>query len=117
LIIGLDRAAIGTLVERSSRFTMLVHLPRETRYGLTPRTKTGPALAGYGAITMANALKQAVAKLPTHIGQSMALPRVSSRRSNTNSSRTLCCIRITKPMWSLRTSSRTGRIGSGGTPR
>jgi hypothetical protein len=33
LIIGLDRSSIGTLVERSSRFTMLVKLPRETGYG------------------------------------------------------------------------------------
>jgi IS30 family transposase len=46
LLIGLQRSAIGTLVERSSRFTMLIHLPREDGYGVTPRTKNGPALAG-----------------------------------------------------------------------
>ncbi len=28
------------------------HLPREEDYGLTPKTKNGPALAGYGAVTM-----------------------------------------------------------------
>ena len=30
LILGLDSSAIGTLVERSSRFTMLLHLPPMT---------------------------------------------------------------------------------------
>lgn len=75
LIIGLDRSAIGTLVERSSRFTILVHLPREVGYGLIPRTKNGPALAGYGAVTMANALKKAVTSLPAQLWQSLTWDR------------------------------------------
>lgn len=43
---------------------MLVHLPRENGYGMIPRTKNGPALAGYGAVTMANALRKTVTMLP-----------------------------------------------------
>lgn len=75
LIIGLDRSAIGTLVERSNRFTMLVHLPRETGYRLTPRRKNGPALAGYGAITMTTALRRTLEKLPARLWQSLTWDR------------------------------------------
>jgi IS30 family transposase len=75
LIIGLNRSAIGTLVERSSRFTMLVHLPREVGYGLMPRTKNGPALAGYGAVTMANALKKTVTDMPAQLWRSLTWDR------------------------------------------
>ena len=47
LIIGTDRSAIGTLVERSSRFTMLLHLPpMPGREG--PQTKNGPPVTGAG---------------------------------------------------------------------
>ncbi|KXW62085.1 hypothetical protein MPHL43072_25950, partial [Mycolicibacterium phlei DSM 43072] len=75
LLIGLQRSAIGTLVERSSRFTMLVHLPREVGYGIIPRTKNGPALAGYGAITMANALEQTITTLPAQLRRSLTWDR------------------------------------------
>lgn len=75
LIIGLERSAIGTLVERSTRFTMLIHLPREDGYGLIPRTKNGPALAGYGAATMADALASAITTLPQQLRRSLTWDR------------------------------------------
>jgi hypothetical protein len=56
LIIGLDCSAIGTLVERTTRFTMLLHLPRMAGYGIEPRVKNGPALAGRGAEAMREAI-------------------------------------------------------------
>ena len=75
LIIGLERSAIGTVVERATRFTMLVHLPREDGYGEIPRTKNGPALAGYGAISMKNALANTMSTLPTQLARSLTWDR------------------------------------------
>jgi IS30 family transposase len=45
LIIGTGRSAIGTLVERSSRSTLLVHLPRLAGWGAKAPVKNGPRSA------------------------------------------------------------------------
>ena len=75
LLIGLERSAIGTLVERTSRFTMLVHLPREEGYHHQHTPKNGPALAGYGAITMKNALATTISTLPEQLLRSLTWDR------------------------------------------
>ncbi len=75
LVIGLQRSAIGTLVERTTRFTILVHLPREDGWGVIPRTKNGPALAGYGAVTMAGALAKTITELPEQLCRSLTWDR------------------------------------------
>ena len=66
-----QRSAIGTIVDRTTRFTMLIHLPREEDYGVIPRTQNGPALADYGAITMKNALAETMTTLPEQLRRSL----------------------------------------------
>jgi len=75
LIIGLNRSAIGTLVERTSRFTLLLHLPRGEGYGTAPRVHNGPALAGYGADAVRDAIVATMATLPAELRRSLTWDR------------------------------------------
>jgi IS30 family transposase len=71
LIVGLDSSAIGTLVERTTRFALLLHLPRMDGHGDGPRTKNGPALAGHGAEAVRDAIAEAIAALPEQLRRSL----------------------------------------------
>jgi IS30 family transposase len=71
LILGLGSSAIGTLVERTTRFTMLLHLPRMNGHGDEPRIKNGPALAGHGAEAVRDAIASSITTLPDQLRRSL----------------------------------------------
>ena len=71
LIIGLHRSAIGTLVERATRFTMLLHLPPMEGHGEEPATTNGPPLAGHGAEAVRDAITSTITTLPQQLRRSL----------------------------------------------
>lgn len=75
LIIGLERSAVGTVVERTTCYIKLVHLPREPGYRHKDTPKNGPALGGYGATAMKNALASTMSDLPAELARSLTWDR------------------------------------------
>ena len=73
LILGLSSSAIGTLVKRTTRYTMLLllHLPRLEGHGNAPQIKNGPALAGHGAKAVRDAITRTIVTLPQELRRSL----------------------------------------------
>jgi len=73
LIIGLEGSAIGTL-ERTSRYMMLLHLPRMDGFGQTPYVRVGPPLAGRGAEAVRDARERSGTRLETRLFFTYGVP-------------------------------------------
>ena len=71
LILGLRSSAIGTLVERTTRFTLLLHLPPMPGHADGANEKNDPALAGHGVEAVRDAIARTIATLPMQMRRSL----------------------------------------------
>ena len=58
-------------MERTTRFTVLLHFPRMAEHGVGARVKNGPALAGHGAEAVRDSISGAITQLPEQLRQSL----------------------------------------------
>ena len=58
-------------MERTTRFTMLLHLPPMDGHGPGARVKNGPALAGHGAGAVRDAITRTITTLPEQLRRSL----------------------------------------------
>src|SRR5918994_1857581 len=89
LILGLNRSAIGTLVERTTRFTMLLRLPPMDGHGIEPRVKNGPALAGHGAEAVRDAIAETILTMPAQLRRSLTWDQGTTETTNAPSHNSL----------------------------
>jgi IS30 family transposase len=82
LIVGLGSSAIGTLVERTTRFTLLLHLPRMAGHGEEARVTNGPALAGHGAEAVRDAITRTITTLPEQLRRSLTWDQGAEMRQH-----------------------------------
>ena len=101
LILGLGSSAIGTLVERATRFTMLLHLPPMAGHGDGTRVKNGPALAGHGAEAVRDAITRTIATLPEGLRRSLTWDQGAEMASTRDCGST--------PAWRSTSATRTAR--------
>lgn len=72
LILGLGSSAIGTLVVRTTRFTMLLHLPRMKVHGAAPGIlRNRHALARHGAEAVRDAITRTITTSPRELLRSL----------------------------------------------
>lgn len=79
-IIGTGRCAIGTLVERSSRSTILRAPASAGGLGREAAVKNGPPFGGYGAAAMNAALTTLMNTLPEQLNKTLS-PGTGGRNS------------------------------------